>query len=101
MSGENNMIQSVEQQGHAVSRRPSKPGGANQWRDTILIWSAVALGGMPIFGGPELLPAGLTLFAFFVAFGAAATLLIWLWPAVWKRWFHSIPSKGSWRPSAW
>jgi hypothetical protein len=70
-----------------------------------LIWSLVALGGAglwlsaadPIFGGPDLLPAAFTLLGFFAVFGAAATLLIWRWPTVWKRWFQAIPSEESWQ----
>ncbi len=36
--------------------------------------------------------AEITMFAFFVAVGVGATLLIWCRPAVWERWLHQMPA---------
>lgn len=76
--------------------------GAIRWGETFLIWSLVALGGLglwvstadPIFGGPEQAAVALTLFASFVPLGVVATVLIWCWPSVWKRWFQEVPPEG-------
>ena len=91
-----------------VSDGQGAPSSATQWRDTIFIWIVVAVGGGglwlstadPIFGGPDLAPAALMMFAFFATMGVAATLMIWCWPAVWHRWFHLIPAEGNWRLEA-
>jgi hypothetical protein len=102
------MIQSDDEPGRRLRNSPWRPASATRWAETLLIWSLVALGGAglwlsaadPIFGGQDLMPAALTLFAFFVLFGVAATLLIWRWPALWKRWFQTVPSEGAWQLKA-
>ncbi len=79
-----------------------------QWVDTLLVWIFIALGGAglwisvadPIFGGPEVGLAALTMFGFFAAAGAVATFLIWCSPGVWKQWFHRAPAKLDWRLEA-
>jgi hypothetical protein len=67
--------------------------------ETVALWVLIGLGGIglwfstldPIFGGPEMAPAALTMLAFFTAIGFVGTLLIWCWPAAWDRWFHRMP----------
>jgi hypothetical protein len=86
----------------------TKSGSAVRWGETFLIWSLVALGGLglwvssadPIFGGPEAGTVALTAFAFFVVFGVVATILIWCWPGVWKRWLQEVPPEGDSRLEA-
>jgi hypothetical protein len=80
----------------------SKP---NRWVETVVLWTLIGLGAVglwfsaadPIFGGPEVASAALTMLAFFVGVGVVATLLIWFWPATWKRWLHRLPTEGNWR----
>ncbi len=85
-----------------------RSASAIRWAETFLIWSLVALGGLglwvssadPIFGGSEQAEIALALFASFMALGVAATVLIWCWPSVWKRWFQEVPPEGDSRLEA-
>jgi hypothetical protein len=80
----------------------SKP---NRWVETLVLWFQIGLGTIrlwlsatdPILGGPEVASAALTMLAFFVGVGVVATLLIWFWPAAWKRWLQRLPTNGNWR----
>ena len=84
------------------------PANAVRWGETIAIWLLVALGGLglwvsaadPIFGGPEADTVAFTFFAAFVTLGAVATILIWYWPGIWKRWFQEVPPEGDSRLEA-
>jgi hypothetical protein len=77
----------------------------NRWVETLVLWVLIGLGGVglwisaddPIFGGPEMASAALTMLAFFVGLGVVATFLIWCWPAAWKRWLHRMPTDENWR----
>jgi hypothetical protein len=96
------------EQEHLTEVGKGASSSAIRWGETFLIWSLVALGGLglwassadPIFGGPEGETVALTLFASFVALGVAATILIWCWPGVWKRWFQEVPPEGGSRLEA-
>jgi hypothetical protein len=89
-------------------RRHPQRAGIGRWGQTLIVWGAVALGGVglwvsawdPLFGGPGMVPASLTMLAFWVAAGVVATVLIWCWPAAWKRLFHRLPTEGDWRLDA-
>jgi hypothetical protein len=79
------------------------PGTASRWGETFLIWFVVAVGGCglwlssadPLFGGgADGVLVALTVFAFFVALGVAATVAIWWLPAFWDRWFYRLPPDG-------
>jgi hypothetical protein len=102
------MTQRGSDQEHLKAEGRGTSASAVRWGETLLIWSLVALGGLglwvssadPIFGGLEAGTVALTLFTFFVALGAAATILIWCWPGVWKRWFQEVPPEGNSRLEA-
>jgi hypothetical protein len=76
-----------------------RSGPGVRWVETLIVWGLVAIGGVglwasaagSLFGGPEADQAALTLFAFFVALGLAATVTIWCFPGVWHRWMHRMP----------
>jgi hypothetical protein len=80
-------------------RGQSGKPGSNRWVETAVLWGLIGLGGVglwlstadPIFGGADMASAAVTMFAFFIALGVAATLLIWCWPSFWQRWVKQVP----------
>jgi hypothetical protein len=82
------------------NRERAPNGNSNRWVETVVLWVLICLAGIglwlsaadPLFGGPEIARAALTIFAFFTGIGVVATLFIWCWPAFWNRWFHRMPA---------
>jgi hypothetical protein len=102
------MAQAGDEQEHPKDEGRGTSANAVRWGETLAIWSVVALGGLglwasaadPVFGGFEADTIAFTLFAAFVTLGAVATILVWCWPGVWKRWFQEVPPEGDSRLEA-